>query len=169
MTIRARSALAILFCVSLQALQTNRLHSQTQPDLQSSQSDQKPTPATSSQQPNPDAAGVYHFGDGVTPPKLIPPSVMPEFSDEARRRRIFGKCTVRFVVETDGHVRDVQIVKSVADEFTDKKDHEAALTLDQKAIEAASQDRFEPGQYQGKPVPVALTMEVSFFMRSRTR
>jgi outer membrane biosynthesis protein TonB len=34
--------------------------------------------------------------------------------------------------------------------------------LDEKALEAARRYRFEPGMYKGKPVPMALTIDVSF-------
>ena len=111
--------------------------------------------------PNPDAAGIYRVGDGVTAPKLIY-SVEPEFSEKARKRKIAGATTsLSFIVKTDGHVRDVHVLKSCADAFTGKKDREAALTLDQEAIKATSQYRFEPAQYKGKPVAVESSVEIS--------
>jgi TonB family protein len=75
-----------------------------------------------------------------------------------------GVCstTLKFIVETDGHVRDVQILKSCADAFKDKKDREAAETLDPEAAKAVSQYRFEPAKFQGHPVPVEFTAEVQF-------
>lgn len=111
--------------------------------------------------PNPDASGIYHVGGGVTPPKLIY-SVEPAFSEEARKRKINTTCKVQFIVGVDGHVRDAHIVKSCAEKITNTKDHEAALTLDQQAIKTASQYRFEPGKYQGKPVPVELNVVINF-------
>ena len=114
-----------------------------------------------SPRPNPDASGIYHLGDGVTAPKLIY-SVAPEFSEKARKRKLAGATTLSFIVETDGHVRDIRVTKSCADAFSDKKDREAALTLDQQAIKAAVQYRFEPAQYKGKPVPVELSVEINF-------
>ncbi|HEY1964785.1 MAG TPA: energy transducer TonB [Acidobacteriaceae bacterium] len=38
----------------------------------------------------------------------------------------------------------------------------AAASLDEKALEAVRQYRFKSGMYQGKPVPVALTIDVNF-------
>jgi hypothetical protein len=38
----------------------------------------------------------------------------------------------------------------------------AAASLDEKALEAVRQYRFKPGMYQGKPVPVAITIDVNF-------
>jgi|ERR1700722_13083111 outer membrane biosynthesis protein TonB len=122
-----------------------------------------PPPQTASQpRPNPDASGIYHVGDGVTAPKLIY-SAEPEFSEKAQKRKIAG-CSVafRFIVETDGHVRDVHAFKSCADAFKDKKDREAAQTLDQEGLKAVSQYRFEPAKFQDHPVPVELSAEVFF-------
>jgi TonB family protein len=111
--------------------------------------------------PNPDASGIYHVGDGVTAPKLIY-QVEPEFSEKARKQKVAGATTLSYIVETDGHVRDIRVTKSCADAFTNKKDRAAALTLDQQAIKAASQYRFEPAQYKGKPVPVEFSVEINF-------
>src|SRR5579871_1601171 len=72
-------------------------------------------------QANPDASGVYHAGDGVIGPKLIS-SFVPEFSDKARKRKLSGSITLQLVVGVDGHVDKVQVIKSAADDFTDKKD-----------------------------------------------
>lgn len=111
--------------------------------------------------PNPDASGKYHVGDGVTAPKIVY-QVEPEFSEKARKRKVTGATRLAFIVETDGHVRDIRVTKSCADAFTNKKDREAALTLDQEAIKAVSQYRFEPARYQGKPVPVEFSAEINF-------
>jgi TonB family protein len=111
--------------------------------------------------PNPDASGIYHAGDGVTGPKLIS-SVVPEFSSKARKRKLSGSITLQLIVGTDGHVEKVQVIKSAADDFTDKKDRAAARTLDQKAIEAAGQYRFQPGTFQGRPVPAETPIKMNF-------
>jgi TonB family protein len=112
-------------------------------------------------QSNPDSSGIYHAGDGVIGPKLIS-SVVPEFSDKARKRKLSGSITLQLVVGVDGHVDKVQIIKSAADDFTSKKDRAAAHTLDQRAVEAASQYRFQPGTFQGKPVPAELPVTMNF-------
>ena len=156
MTIHARSTVTFLFCLILPAIEASRLYCQTQPTPPPAQSDQKPAPL-----PNPDADGIYHFGDGVKAPKAIH-TVEPEFPQQARKRQIGGNCTVRFVVETDGQVRDVHIVKSASAGLTNDKDREAALEFDQRAVGAVSQYRFEPGLFQGKPVPVRMQVIIRF-------
>ncbi len=122
---------------------------------------QTPPQSKATPRPNPDASGIYHVGDGVTAPKLIY-SVAPEFSEKARKRKLAGATTLSFIVETDGHVRDIRVTKSCADAFNDKKDREAALTLDQQASRQPVNTRFEPAQYKGKPVPVELSVEINF-------
>lgn len=53
-------------------------------------------------------------------------------------------------------------MRSAAEDFTKPKDRKAAATLDEKALEPVRQYRFKPGMYEGKPVPVAITIDVSF-------
>jgi len=116
----------------------------------------KPAPST----PSPDAAGVYRARDGVSLPKLIY-TVQPDYTDKARKKKISGICKVSLVVDIDGNVKDVRVIHSVAEDQPTKL-KAAALTLDQTAVEAVKQYRFDPGLLQGKPVPVAITVEVNF-------
>jgi TonB family protein len=107
-----------------------------------------------------DADGTYHVGNGVTPPILVY-SVDAEFSDAARRKKIEGVVVVGLKIGTDGLPRDVHVVHSAA-EGVKPKLGKAAASLDQKALDAVRQYRFEPGTYDAKPVPVALTIDVNF-------
>ena len=115
---------------------------------------------------NPDLDGIYHISKEVTIPKLIY-SVEPEFSEPARKRKISANIKVKFIVDKDGSTRNFTVVRSAAENMADtnkaeRKDREAALSLDPKAIEAVRQYRFEPATFQGKPVPCWLTIEVNF-------
>jgi TonB family protein len=110
---------------------------------------------------NPDLDGIYHAGKDVTLPKLIY-SVQPEFSEQARKRKIAANSTVKFIVQADGSVRNVKVIKSAAEHYTNSKDREAAVTLDPNAMEAVRQYRFQPATFQGKPVPCWVTLEVNF-------
>jgi TonB family protein len=111
-----------------------------------------------------DADGTYHAGNGVTPPILVY-SVDTEFSDAARRKKIEGAVAVALKVGTDGLPRDVHVTHSAA-EGVKPKLRKAAASLDEKALEAVRQYRFKPGMYQGKPVPVAITIDVNFHISS---
>ncbi len=50
----------------------------------------------------------------------------------------------------DGKPRDVKVARSLG------------LGLDEKAIEAVNQWKFEPAKKDGKPVAVAINVEVTF-------
>jgi TonB family protein len=119
------------------------------------------TAQTSDAKPIIDSDGAYHVGNGVTPPKLVN-AVDAEFSDAARRKKINAKVVVGLKVGVDGLPTDVHVTRSAAEDFTKPKERKAAATLDEKAVEAVQRYRFEPGTYKGKPVPVAITVEVNF-------
>ena len=110
--------------------------------------------------PNPDASGVYHAGNGVTPPRVIY-SANPEFTDEARKKKINGNCIVGMTVDANGEPQDVHIVRSIGEGLSPKL-RSIAEGLDANAIEAAKRYKFKPAKYQGKAVPFALKIEVSY-------
>ena len=59
------------------------------------------------------------------------------------------------VVQPTGQCTDVQVVHSLDPTFG----------LDQEAVKAAKQWRFKPGTRLGQPVPVLVTIELSFALR----
>jgi TonB family protein len=89
--------------------------------------------------------------NGVTPPRLIH-DVVPEFSDEARRKKIQGIVTLTLVVGTDGQATDIQVVSKLGH------------GLDEKAVEAVKQWRFQPAIKDGNPVAQKITADVSFHL-----
>jgi TonB family protein len=93
--------------------------------------------------------GLYRIGNGVTAPQLIY-SVDPEFSDEARRAKYQGVCLVSLIVDAQGHPQNIRIVRRLG------------MGLDEKAEEAVRQYRFKPAYFQGKAVPVQISVEVNF-------
>jgi protein TonB len=93
--------------------------------------------------------GAFRVGGGVSPPKgLYEPD--PEYSEEARKAKYQGVCVVQLVVGTDGRAHDVRIERSLG------------LGLDEKAIEAVNQWKFEPGRKDGNPVATIINVEVTF-------
>ena len=95
--------------------------------------------------------GVYRPGRGVTPPRPIY-SPDPEFSEEARKAKYQGTCTLMIVVATDGRPINIRVVNSLG------------MGLDEKAIETVRTWRFEPGQKDGHPVNVEMAVEVDFHL-----
>jgi hypothetical protein len=122
---------------------------------------QTSAPAKSHQpRPNPDASGKYHIGDGVTAPTLIH-SEEPNIPKNMRKANIPGRCLVALTVDTNGHPADIHVVRSTPDP-NDKGMHDIAIDLQNFCIEGAQKYRFQPGTFQGKPVPVDLKVEISY-------
>jgi TonB family protein len=98
--------------------------------------------------------GAYRPGNGVEVPKLLR-DVKPQYTAEAMRAKIQGVVLLDCVVMPDGTVGDVKIRKSLDRNFG----------LDEEAIRAAKQWRFAPGTRFGEPVPVLVSIELSFSLR----
>jgi periplasmic protein TonB len=93
--------------------------------------------------------GVYRVGGGVTAPTLKYKKE-PEYSEEARKAKFQGTVVLNVVVGVNGKATNITVA------------HSLGLGLDEKAIEAVKQWTFEPGKKDGKPVPVAASIEVNF-------
>jgi periplasmic protein TonB len=93
--------------------------------------------------------GVFRVGGGVSAPKAIY-NPDPEYSEEARKAKYQGTCVLSLIVGPDGKPRDIRVARSLG------------LGLDEKAIEAVNQWKFEPAQKDGRPVAVAINVEVQF-------
>jgi TonB family protein len=74
----------------------------------------------------------------------------PEYTDNARKKKINGTVIVALIVTAEGTVRDPKIIKSLDQ------------GLDKQAIAAVSTWKFEPATQDGKPVAVHLKTEVDF-------
>ena len=108
-----------------------------------------------------DGNGPRGFGDGVrvgspgvTAPIVIQ-QVKPQYTPDAMRAKIQGAVWLECIVLPDGTVGDVRITRSIDPRFG----------LDEAAIAAAKQWRFKPGLLRGQPVPVAISIELTFTLR----
>jgi len=88
-------------------------------------------------------------GAGVTPPKLLL-KIEPSYSEEARSTKLQGTVLVKVIIDVDGIAKNAQILRGVG------------MGLDEKAVEAISHWRFQPGQLGGAPIPVEAQIEVNF-------
>jgi TonB family protein len=93
--------------------------------------------------------GAYRVGGGVSAPRPIY-APDPEFSDEARKAKYQGTVILWVVVGPDGRTHDIRIQRTLG------------MGLDEKAIQAVSQWRFEPARKDGMPVAVQVNIEVTF-------
>ena len=95
--------------------------------------------------------GVFRVGGAVSAPRIIS-STAAQYSEKARKAKYQGVCVLSLIVTSEGTPRDVRIVRSLG------------MGLDEKAIEAVSQWKFEPGIKDGKPVAVMVDVEVNFHL-----
>jgi periplasmic protein TonB len=93
--------------------------------------------------------GAFRVGGGVSAPKAIY-APDPEYSEEARKAKYQGVCVLWLIVGSDGRPHDIRPARTLG------------LGLDEKAIEAVKNWRFEPAMKDGKPVAVMINVEVSF-------
>jgi periplasmic protein TonB len=93
--------------------------------------------------------GVFRVGGGVSAPRAIA-TPDPEYSEEARKAKYQGVCVLWLIVGPDGRPRDIKVARTLG------------MGLDQKAIEAVRQWKFEPAMKDGQPVAVQINVEVNF-------
>lgn len=104
--------------------------------------------AASAEATAPRANAPVRVGGNIRkPPRIVDAApVMPQV---ARQAGIRGVVILEITIGTDGRVSDVKVLRSIP-------------LLDQAAIDAARQWRYEPTRLNGAPVPVIMTETVSF-------
>ncbi len=93
--------------------------------------------------------GVLSVGGEVSEPVPIY-SPEPAYSEDARKAKFQGTVLLLIVVDAQGNVRNVRVVKPLG------------MHLDEEAVKTVSTWKFKPGLRQGVPVPVQVEVEVSF-------
>ena len=76
-------------------------------------------------------------------------SVAPAYPRLAQTARIGGQVVLEAVITAEGRIADIRVADSVA-------------LLDEAAVVAIRQWQYEPGQLNGIPVPVPITVNVTF-------
>ena len=89
----------------------------------------------------------------VTAPKVLS-TVPPKYSDEAVKAKLEGEVHLLATIGSDGQARDIQVVRGLG------------MGLDEQAIEAVKQWRFEPATLDGKPVAVRINFDIKFRLDS---
>jgi TonB family protein len=79
--------------------------------------------------------------------------VKPNYPESVKKERIQGIVTLNAVVKKDGTVGNVEVKKPLHPE------------LDAEAVKAMKQWQFKPGTKEGKPVDVAVDVEMSFTLK----
>jgi protein TonB len=108
---------------------------------------------------------LYRSGRDVSVPKVIH-SVEPKLSQAARKSNESVSVLVTFCVETNGSPSNVSVVR-VDDNKThvrvsDPDSNPILKELEESAIEATKQYKFEPAKKDGEPVKVILIISINF-------
>lgn len=93
--------------------------------------------------------GAYSVGGGVSAPTCYY-EPEPPYSEEARKAKYQGVVVLLAVVQPNGTITDPKVLKPLG------------LGLDDKAIETVKTWKCHPGEKNGAPVPVRVTVEVTF-------
>ncbi len=80
-----------------------------------------------------------------------------EYPELARRAGIEGRVIVQFIIDEEGNVIDPYVIRGVG------------AGLDEAALRAVSQLKFEPGRQRGRAVRVQYTIPVTFRLDQGTR
>jgi periplasmic protein TonB len=97
--------------------------------------------------------GAFRPGGAVTAPRVIR-EVKPTYTEDAVARRIQGTVVLELVVTREGRPAHIRIVRSLDPEG-----------LDEQAIAAVAEWRFEPGRLAGAPVDVVVVVMLDFYIR----
>ena len=92
---------------------------------------------------------IFRVGGGVTAPREIY-APDPEYSEQARKAKYQGTVLLWVVIGADGRIHDVHVQRSVG------------MGLDEKAVDAVRNWRFEPARKDGRAVAVQINIEVNF-------
>jgi protein TonB len=93
--------------------------------------------------------GVYRIGGGVSAPTVIH-EVHPSYPPDALRERIQGSVVVELVVTTDGLPAAIRVIRPLSSD------------LDEAAVRAVREWRFNPGRLGQTPVNVRVTIILDF-------
>ena len=74
----------------------------------------------------------------------------PEYSEEASKAKYQGTVVLWLVVSADGKPQQIRVQRALG------------MGLDEKAVEAVRNWRFEPARKDGQAVPVMINVEVNF-------
>jgi TonB family protein len=94
----------------------------------------------------PDEKGIYQVGGPVDPPHRVDRPIYPP---DAMAAGVQGNVQAEIVIDETGAVSDARVVRSVP-------------MLDEAALNAVRQWKFDPAIVNGKAVPVRMTVTVNF-------
>lgn len=102
--------------------------------------------------PEPEPTGPITIHGGVERPQRVH-YVAPEYTETARRIRLEGPVILQTIIDVDGNVLEVKVLKGMS------------FGLTESAVAAVQQWRFEPATLNGQPVAVYYNLTVNFALK----
>ncbi len=99
-----------------------------------------------------DTSQPVRVGGDISPPKKIK-DANPVYPDIARQARVQGIVILEAIIDPSGNVTNVRVLRSIP-------------LLDQSAVQAVKQWKYEPTRLNGVPVPIVMTVTVNFALQS---
>jgi TonB family protein len=90
--------------------------------------------------------------DDITPPRLSEVA-SPDYTAEAKKKKIEGTVTLAIVINKKGDVVDAKVVKGIG------------YGLDENAIIAVKEWKYKPAEKDGEPVAVKMEVTIDFYLR----
>jgi len=109
----------------------------------------KPAPPPPPPAPEPKDEGPLRVGGDVKAP-IATNRAKPDYTDAARKAHISGVVVVEAIVNKQGEVEQVKVLKGLP------------MGLSEQAVEAVKKWRFKPGTLNGEPVDVIFSLTVNF-------
>jgi protein TonB len=109
----------------------------------------EPAPPPPPPAPEPKDEGPLRVGGDVKAPVAIN-RAKPDYTDTARKAHISGVVVVEAIVNKQGQVEQVKVLKGLP------------MGLSDQAVEAVKKWRFKPGTLNGEPVDVIFSLTVNF-------
>lgn len=95
-----------------------------------------------------DTGPIFVTGDVQRPVKIS--DVQPQYTEIARKARIQGVVILQTIIDKDGNITDVKVLKNLP------------MGLGDAAVTAVRQWKYEPATLNGKPVAVYFNLTVNF-------
>jgi protein TonB len=92
---------------------------------------------------------ILRVGGAISKPEVVN-KVNPVYTEAARRARIQGVVIVEAIIDKQGNVTNVRVLKALP------------MGLDQAAVDAVKKWRFKPATLNGRPVNVYFVLTVNF-------
>jgi protein TonB len=116
--------------------------------------DAAPTAPPAQQAPRPatvQRGALVEAGPGVVPPRLLDMPT-PDYPLQARRAKVAGTVVLALLVDDEGRVEEVKLVRRVREN----------VGLNEAATDAAGKARFRPATKDGVPVKMWYTLTIPF-------